>query len=209
MSMYSIKKNISTQLIVEKSKFICSLYKVQSETQASDIINQCKKTYWNASHNCSAYIIGEGMELQKSNDDGEPTGTAGIPMLEVLKKRKLYNVVAVVTRYFGGIKLGSNGLIHAYSKSIAQTVDVAGLCQRQAFFDCSFLERAYNAGKVINLLYNQPIFSVESIIYKEDVTITIRIKEQDMEKAIQLLEGLFSRKITFVGCEKIFLEIDI
>ena len=209
MLMYSIQKNVSTQLIVEKSKFICSLYKVQSEIQAVDIISQCKKTYWNATHNCSAYIIGEGMELQKSSDDGEPAGTAGIPMLEVLKKRKLYNVAAIVTRYFGGIKLGSGGLIHAYSKSVAQAVEVAGICQRKIFFDCSFLESADSAGKIINLLYSQSLFSVESILYEEDVTITIRIKEENIEQVIQLLEGLFSRKITFIGCEKIFLEINI
>lgn len=209
MSMYTIQKNVQAQLVIEKSRFLCTLSKVQNEEQAAATISQCKKSYWDATHNCSAYIIGENMEFQKSSDDGEPSGTAGIPMLEVLKKRKLYNVVAVVTRYFGGIKLGSGGLIRAYGKSVSQAVELAGLCQKQAVYDCSFLENAQTAGKIINTLYTQPLFSVRDISYGENVRITIRINEKDMGQATILLEELFSRKINFDGCEKIYLEVPV
>ena len=95
-----------------------------------------KKKYWDASHNCSAYLIGENDQIQKANDDGEPSGTAGVPILEVLKKRKLKDTVVVVTRYFGGIKLGAGGLIRAYGKATSEGLDAVGIVERRLMRVC-------------------------------------------------------------------------
>ena len=110
MSLYTIVRDCQHEIVIEKSRFICTLKKAATEEEAQDFIKETKKEYWDATHNCSAYIIGESGAAQRSNDDGEPSGTAGLPMLEVLRKNNLHNVAAVVTRYFGGILLGAGGL---------------------------------------------------------------------------------------------------
>ncbi|MDR2464877.1 MAG: YigZ family protein, partial [Streptococcaceae bacterium] len=99
----------------KKSKFITRIYRIQSEEEARKILEAVKKENWKANHNCSAFVLGERSEITRSSDDGEPSGTAGAPMLEVLVKRDLTNILAVTTRFFGGIKLGGGGLIRAYS----------------------------------------------------------------------------------------------
>lgn len=108
--MYVITRNVQTELVVQKSRFLTSLYRVSTEIEAQAKIKALKKEYWDANHNCTAYIVGIKPRAERSSDDGEPAGTAGAPMLEVLRQKELYNVVAVVTRYFGGIKLGAGGL---------------------------------------------------------------------------------------------------
>ena len=106
--MYTISRDYRKEIVIEKSRFICSLKKVHSEAEAQEFIKAVKKEFWDATHNCSAYIVDD--LAQRSSDDGEPSGTAGIPMLEVLRKNGLTETAAVVTRYFGGIKLGAGGL---------------------------------------------------------------------------------------------------
>lgn len=119
------------EIVIEKSRFICHLSRVSTEEEAQNFINHIKKQHWNATHNCSAYVIGENDQIQKANDDGEPSGTAGVPMLEVLKKRNLKDTCAVVTRYFGGIKLGAGGLIRAYGKSVSEGLNHVGVVERK------------------------------------------------------------------------------
>ena len=118
--MYVITRNVQTELVVQKSRFLTSLYRVSTEIEAQAKIKALKKEYWDANHNCTAYIVGIKPRAERSSDDGEPAGTAGAPMLEVLRQKELYNVVAVVTRYFGGIKLGTSGLIVAYKAAAAE-----------------------------------------------------------------------------------------
>lgn len=117
-SYYTIAENSEYEIVIRGSRFICSLQRVENEEEAKAFIQTIKKEHWKATHNCSAYLIGDRDEIQRAHDDGEPSGTAGVPMLEVLKKNELKYVVAVVTRYFGGTKLGAGGLIRAYSKSV-------------------------------------------------------------------------------------------
>ncbi len=114
---------------LKKSRFICSLKRVETEEEARDFIAQIKKEHHQANHNCMAYTIGDHQEIQRTSDDGEPSGTAGIPMLEILKKREITNVCAVVTRYFGGIKLGAGGLIRAYGGVVNHAIDEVGCVQ--------------------------------------------------------------------------------
>lgn len=118
------------EIIIEKSRFICSIIRATDEKTAQEFILSVKKQHWNASHNCSAYLIGERDQYQKANDDGEPSGTAGVPMLEVLKKKQLKDVAVVVTRYFGGVKLGAGGLVRAYSNSVNETCKTLGIVKR-------------------------------------------------------------------------------
>lgn len=118
-SFSSVYGEASAEYIIKKSRFIASLKEVKSDTEAASFIESVRKHYWDARHNCYAYQIGPAGRLQKSSDDGEPAGTAGRPMLEILKKEQITNTVVVVTRYFGGIKLGASGLIRAYSHTVA------------------------------------------------------------------------------------------
>lgn len=110
----TIKEDFETEELINKSRFITYLFKVENEEEAKARIAEIKALHKTANHNCSAYTIGDQHQIQKANDDGEPSGTAGVPMLETLKKEDIHNVVAIVTRYFGGIKLGTGGLIRAY-----------------------------------------------------------------------------------------------
>lgn len=119
------------EIIIQKSRFIAHIKRVETEQEAQEFIQTLKKKYWDASHNCSAYMIGENDQIQKANDDGEPSGTAGVPILEVLKKKKLKDTVVVITRYFGGIKLGAGGLIRAYGKATSEGLDTAGIVERR------------------------------------------------------------------------------
>ncbi len=130
-SYLTVKEAGEHEIVIEKSRFICHLSRAASEEEAQEFIQKIKKQHWNATHNCSAYLIGETDHIQKANDDGEPSGTAGVPMLEVLKKRGLKDTCAVVTRYFGGIKLGAGGLIRAYGKSVSEGLNHIGVTERK------------------------------------------------------------------------------
>ncbi|MER2141095.1 MAG: YigZ family protein, partial [Priestia megaterium] len=127
---YTVKQEGSHEITIQKSRFICHMKRVTTEEEAQQFIQDIKKQHWNATHNCSAYLIGERDQFQKANDDGEPSGTAGVPMLEVLKKRGLKDTVVVVTRYFGGIKLGAGGLVRAYGKSVSEALNELGTVKR-------------------------------------------------------------------------------
>ena len=121
-SYITIANEFRTEYIIEKSRFIATIAPVSTEEEAQAFIQRISKEFWDATHNCTAYAIGPRQEQQRSSDNGEPSGTAGKPMLEVLKKTAITNVAVVVTRYFGGIKLGASGLIRAYSHSVAKAV---------------------------------------------------------------------------------------
>lgn len=121
--MYRIKDEIENTIIIQKSEFITHLYRVNTTDEVDVILSDLRKKYYDATHNCYAYIIGDNQDIQKSSDDGEPAKTAGFPMLDVLKKRQMTNILAVVTRYFGGILLGAGGLVRAYSSSVSEALD--------------------------------------------------------------------------------------
>lgn len=172
----TIQKDGQAELEIKKSRFICHLKRVYTEAEAKAFIQQIKKEHWKANHNCSAFVIGEKSEIQRSSDDGEPSGTAGNPMLEVLKKKELINVCAVVTRYFGGTKLGAGGLIRAYSHSISHALEatniVQGTLQHEVFLtvDYSLL------GKLQNFLEQQN-YIVADTQFLEKVTLCVLVEK--------------------------------
>ena len=124
MDFLTIREVVQAEIVEKKSKFIAHLFPTESVAEAEDFIKETKKKYHDARHNCTAYrIIKDGHIIEKSNDDGEPSGTAGAPMLNILQKNALCNVVVIVTRYFGGILLGTGGLIRAYSDSLLKVIE--------------------------------------------------------------------------------------
>ncbi|NGC78266.1 YigZ family protein [Lactobacillus reuteri] len=126
----TIAKNTSYEQVIKKSRFICTIARISSEEDAQATIASVQAANKKANHNCYAYMLGDNDQIQRESDNGEPSGTAGIPMLESLKLAKIHDVVAVVTRYFGGIKLGAGGLIRAYSNTTTGAIHQAGLIQR-------------------------------------------------------------------------------
>ena len=132
-SIITIKQAHSIENVISKSRFIAYIKPVSTENEAKAFIDEIKTKHKDATHNCSAYTVGPDMNIQKANDDGEPSGTAGIPMLEILKKQEIHNVCVVVTRYFGGIKLGAGGLIRAYSGAVRDVIyDIGRVELREA-----------------------------------------------------------------------------
>jgi uncharacterized YigZ family protein len=126
LARYSTVRNYgSREIVIKKSRFIGHARPVESEDEAVAFIEELKKKFWDATHNCSAYLIGERDQFQKALDDGEPSGTAGKPILEVIKHRGLKNIAVVVTRYFGGIMLGAGGLVRAYTDGAVAGIDAA------------------------------------------------------------------------------------
>ena len=124
--MITIKEHVQSEIVEKKSKFIANIYFVESAEEAENKIKEIKKKFYDARHNCSAYrVLEDGNIIEKSSDDGEPSGTAGGPMLNILQKRDICNVVVIVTRYFGGILLGTGGLVRAYSDVTQNAIDEA------------------------------------------------------------------------------------
>lgn len=181
---------------IKKSRFICQIKRVTSEEEARDFINQVKKTHYKANHNCSTFIIGEGSEIKRSSDDGEPSGTAGVPMLNVLEQHQVTNVVAVVTRYFGGIKLGAGGLIRAYAGAVAHAVKAIGVVQVKELQGLN-IQLSYaqyqewpNFLKAENLQEAQAEFATE-------VTVTIFVEKEEAEPILARLTDFFHGKISY------------
>lgn len=160
------------EITEKKSRFIATIAPVSSEEEAVSFIKDMKKKYWNARHNCSAYIIGTQQQIVHSSDDGEPQGTAGKPILSVLSGRKLYNVVAVVTRYFGGVLLGTGGLVRAYSYAVEECLSKAVL---KEMIEASRvkIEASYNDAGKLQYLFSQNNITVLSADYTDVVTFDI------------------------------------
>lgn len=195
MNYYTIVRPWKNETRVEKSRFICNLQKVTSEAEAQEYIKEMKKQYWDATHNCSAYVVGKDLAVQRSNDDGEPSGTAGMPMLEVLRKNGIYNVVAVVTRYFGGIKLGTGGLARAYAGSVVTALEGAGLAKVVVMGSYSFWWEINAVGKVLNLIYQQKLFSLGVVEYDTRAKVNLVLEAADKKKVEDWLTENLSRVI--------------
>lgn len=194
-SYFTIRSDGESEIEIKKSRFICSLKRVYSEDEAKEFIAQKKKEHWKANHNCSAFVIGEKNDIQRSNDDGEPSGTAGIPMLEVLKKQELINVIAVVTRYFGGTKLGAGGLIRAYSHAVSHALTEIGLVEGKLQQEIRLTISYSNLGAVQNFMENNP-YTLQDTIYGELVEVICLVDEtkaeQFMTEVVELLNGQVS-----------------
>jgi len=201
----AIKQYTEIELIINKSRFIAQINRAETEEEALEFIKQIKKKHYNATHNCSCYIIGPDKMIQKQNDDGEPSGTAGIPMIEVLRKNNLTDTVVVVTRYFGGIKLGASGLIRAYSQAVSEAIKASGIIEKKLMrlidvhFDYSLiglLEHKLSNYKVINRTY------------LEKVCFTYRIDEDKVQAFLAYLIDLTNNNIKYELKDFTLCEVD-
>ncbi|MEQ6050315.1 YigZ family protein [Lysinibacillus capsici] len=177
----TVKGYGESEIVISKSRFLTYIERAETEEDAISFIDGIKKLHHNATHNCSAYIIGEHDHIQKANDDGEPSGTAGVPMLEVLKKQGLKDTVVVVTRYFGGIKLGGGGLIRAYGKATTEGLTAAQIVERKLHH---FMKVAIDytwLGKVENEIRSSS-YSLEEIRYLEGVEIIVSVLKEEEEQ---------------------------
>lgn len=164
--MYSIKESLENTIIIKKSKFITKLYKINNIEEINNILEKLKKEFKDSTHICYAYIING---LEKCSDDGEPSGTAGLPILNILKKNNLTNILSVVIRYFGGIKLGAGGLVRAYSNSVNDTLKLTDIIELEEGYLVE-LEFSYDQVKLVDYILNdKTVINKEynnNIIYK-------------------------------------------
>jgi uncharacterized YigZ family protein len=168
------------EIEINKSRFICALAPAATEQEAQEFIAHIRTQHPSATHNCFAYVIGADGAIQKANDDGEPGGTAGVPMLQMLLRREVRYVVAVVTRYFGGIKLGAGGLIRAYGGAVGATLDALGTVARQHFRLATVTVDHQRAGKLENDLHSTGR-AVREVRYAEAVTFEVALPESDLD----------------------------
>lgn len=181
--------SIETLYEIQKSKFITHLRHVDSEEEARAFIQAMKKKYFDARHNCSAYVLGESADKQKSNDDGEPGGTGGNPILEVIRKNDLTNIVVVVTRYFGGIKLGAGGLIRAYSHAAVLGVEAATVLAMTPFIQLDAVVSYDLLSTVEHWMRQKEIRSLEAD-YAENVILHLLIEPANLEAVKAALTDL-------------------
>ncbi|MEU6113261.1 YigZ family protein [Streptomyces sp. NPDC047117] len=167
------------EIEINKSRFICALAPVATEAEAQEFIARIRKEHPTARHHCFAYVLGADGGIQKASDDGEPGGTAGVPMLQMLVRREMRYVVAVVTRYFGGIKLGAGGLIRAYGGAVGEALDTLGTVTRRRFRLVTVTVDHQRAGKVENDL-RATGRDVRDVRYAEAVTLEIGLPESEL-----------------------------
>lgn len=197
MECKTIKEDGQVQEEIKKSRFICHAKRVYSEEEARAFITAIKKEHYKATHNCSAFIIGERSEIKRTSDDGEPSGTAGVPMLGVLENHNLTNVCVVVTRYFGGIKLGAGGLIRAYAGSVALAVKKIGIVEikEQAGIQIQMSYAQYQ--EYGNFLKEHHLMELETN-FTDQVETTIFVDKEDKENTKSSLIDFFNGKVTLI-----------
>lgn len=199
--MRKIKDIIESTIIIDKSKFITSLFPVSSVEEANQILQVVRKKYYDATHNCYAYILDNG-NIQKCSDDGEPSKTAGFPMLDVLKKNDVTNVLAITTRYFGGIKLGAGGLIRAYSTSVSTAL-------KDVVFYVSKTLNVYEI-KINYSDYSKNVdfwntLMIKSSEFASDVILQVAFYEEDINHMLDKIKNLTLGKalVSFLQTEMI------
>lgn len=181
--MKSIKEITEHTLVIKKSEFICTLIPLNDENKINETIGFYKEKYKDATHNCIAYLVGT---KERANDDGEPSGTAGLPMLNVLKKQELSNIIAIVTRYFGGIKLGAGGLIRAYSQAVAEALKEANIVEKH-LIDVYDVSLDYSFTKKFEHLLKVNAIDCINKEYSDQVTYRLYIDDLSFFDTIQEL----------------------
>lgn len=181
--MKSIKKNITNEIIINKSRFITKLIKINNELEAKEKIELLKNEYKDATHYCFAYITGT---IKRFNDDGEPGGTAGMPILNVLENNDLTNILCVVIRYFGGIKLGAGGLVRAYTKAVTEALDIVNIVNLEKGLSLK-IEFSYDKVKIIDNLLKETNINYKE--YDNNIIYELSITNQKYEKIKKELES--------------------
>ena len=195
MEFKTIKEDGQVQEEIKKSRFICHAKRVYSEEEARDFITAIKKEHYKATHNCSAFIIGERSEIKRTSDDGEPSGTAGVPMLGVLENHNLTNICVVVTRYFGGIKLGAGGLIRAYAGSVALAVKEIGIIEIKEQVGIA-IQMSYTQYQEYNNFLKEHTLMELDTNFTDQVDTMIYVDKEEKENIKAALVEFFNGKVT-------------
>ena len=192
----SIKENVQTEIVVKKSKFICNLIKVESREEAEEHIKKIKKKYYDARHNCVAYrVIEDEQVVEKSSDDGEPSGTAGGPILNILQKNNFGNILVVVTRYFGGILLGTGGLVRAYSDATLDAIDAAEKVEISVGIEAE-IELDYNNLESFKYYCKKNNIYIKDYDYSEKIICKIQLEEGNKER---LEDDFKTKKVNLIN----------
>lgn len=207
-SVITIKQAHTIENVISKSRFIAHIKPISSEAEAKAFINEVKTEHSEATHNCSAYTVGDQMNIQKANDDGEPSGTAGVPMLDILKKLEVHNVCVVVTRYFGGIKLGGGGLIRAYSGAVRDVIyDIGRVSLRPAI--PTMVTIAYDLTGKFEYELETTTFLLRDTQYTDKVSYQIDVVETEYPQFIDFLNRITAGNYDLIENDIVRLPFDI
>lgn len=203
--MYKTLHEFGTdEITIEKSTFIGYAKPIKTEEEAVEFINEIKKKHKDARHNVWAYTVGKSMNIQRYSDDGEPQGTAGIPTLEVIKKEDLRDVVVVVTRYFGGIKLGAGGLVRAYTKGAKIGLEAGKIIEKIMYQEVKIKIDYNQLGKVQNEIMNMGYF-IKDTIYEDNVEIIVYSRSNEKESIIERINDITSATAQITIGEEFYL----
>ncbi|KGJ49202.1 MULTISPECIES: YigZ family protein [Paraclostridium] len=203
--MYKTLHEFGTdEITIEKSTFIGYAKPIKTEEEAVEFINEIKKKHKDARHNVWAYTVGKSMNIQRYSDDGEPQGTAGIPTLEVIKKEDLRDVVVVVTRYFGGIKLGAGGLVRAYTKGAKIGLEAGKIIEKIMYQEVKIKIDYNQLGKVQNEIMNMGYF-IKDTIYEDNVEIIVYSRANEKEAIIERINDITSATAQVTIGEEFYL----
>ena len=191
------------EIIVKKSRFIATVRPVKTEDEAKAFIEEMKKKYWNATHNCFAFRVGENSEIQRFSDDGEPSGTAGMPMLAVLQGEDVKNTAVVVTRYFGGTLLGTGGLVRAYGKSTKEGLLATGIAELVRYRKYSVLSDYTDSGKVQYEILNDGYEMIDTI-YTDKVEYIVLVEIEQVPAFENKMIEIFRGKETFAVLDDVY-----
>ena len=183
----TILENTSAQIVEKKSKFIANIYYVQSQEEVENILKEIRKKYYDARHNCYAYsILTNNGIVNKMSDDGEPSGTAGAPMLNIITKNELTNILVVVTRYFGGILLGTGGLVKAYSEATMQALEKATIVNEEIGYEVE-ITVLYNEWEKVKYYLEKSNILIIDVKYNEKIVSKIEVTEEEKNKIKELI----------------------
>ena len=188
--MYRIKEDHEEQMEIKKSRFITYLHRTESEADAKAFLTAIRRLHPDATHHCYAFIIGEHNEIKRSNDDGEPASTAGVPMLECLDRNHMQDIIAITVRYFGGIKLGAGGLIRAYSKSVSHALSTAQITKKQ-WMEKYEIRFSYDLIGRIDYYFREHCLEILDKAYDEEVCYTYLCDHDNSADFQELSNGKF------------------
>ncbi|BCS81700.1 YigZ family protein [Anaerocellum diazotrophicum] len=191
MGFKTVAQNVRVEFIEKKSKFIASVFKVENQREVNIFLEQVRKEFYDATHNVYAYTYGIEYPVQKYSDDGEPQGTAGLPVMEVIRKSNVSNVLIIVTRYFGGILLGASGLVRAYTQAATLGLEKAGILE---YHECEeiLLSIEYSDFDKIRWLISRYNAIIEKIEYSQIVDLFLAIKKEEVDEFIKKVSDITS-----------------
>lgn len=203
----TIKNSGTNEIDIKKSQFICSIARVSNEEEAVNFVNKIKEEHKKATHNCHAYVIGANDDIQRASDNGEPSGTAGVPILEAIKSIGIHNTAAVVTRYFGGIKLGAGGLIRAYSNATTKAIEHVGVVKEILQTEIT-ITVDYKLFDQLNYHLNENHINIIDTQYTDKVAVIVSIDNPKVEDFKASIIELLNNRVTFQDGEEKYFEID-